>query len=384
MKRMNNGFPLLTKGISDLHHIQAFGLTQKGAGFPTLHRIFVGPGLKFQPTYFLTCLKTSFLMLAVLLFSSTCALAQEQVKPRTSMIGKLLSSKSQNANYDTSFITRPNSELTLKVRTNLSGNGIHARGTVNDIYSTADLHTRTKLTMSFAAIYKGVGVGLAVNPAKILKRNMDYELNVNIYGRRLSIDASYQRSKTLSGDIERGDHEFHLERGYVKMRVLNIAAYYAFNHRRFSYPAAFTQSYIQRQSAGSWLAGMSYQGGSIIPTDEAPETMPDLRIKTTHLGIGGGYGYNLVLGDKWLLHLSALPTVVVLNHNNLTINGERKSAQPMRLNLILNERLAIVRNFSSRYFASFTAVMNNSLFDDDLVIINQNKWRVRLALGVRF
>ncbi len=43
-----------------------------------------------------------------------------------------------------------------------------------------------------------------------------------------------------------------------------------------------------------------------------------------------------------------------------------------------------VSNFSSRYFASFTAVMNNSLFDDDLVIINQNKWRVRLALGVRF
>lgn len=47
----------------------------------------------------------------------------------------------------------------------------------------------------------------------------------------------------------------------------------------------------------------------------------------------------------------------------------------MRFNMIFNERAAIVHNFSSRYFAGVTLAMNNSVFDDDVVVVNQNKWR---------
>ena len=78
-----------------------------------------------------------------------------------------------------------------------------------------------------------------------------------------------------------------------------------------------------------------------------------------------------------------LPTFVVYNHNNFTVNGERKKAQHMRFNMIFNERAAIVYNFSPRYFAGITLVMNNSIFDDDIVVVNQNKWRARASFGVR-
>jgi hypothetical protein len=168
--------------------------------------------------------------------------------------------------------------------------------------------------------------------------------------------------------------------------VLNIAGYYTFNHRRLSYPAAFTQSYIQRRSAGSWLAGFSYQGGSIKTTDELKQRNPNApvtRIYLGHFGIGGGYGYNWVLGNRWLLHFSMLPTFVVYNRNNMTVNDERKHAQYMRFNMIFNERAAIVYNFSPRYFIGATLVMNNSIFDDEMVVINQNKWRARASFGVR-
>ena len=159
-----------------------------------------------------------------------------------------------------------------------------------------------------------------------------------------------------------------------------------FNHRRFSYSAAFTQSYIQRRSAGSWLAGISYQGGSIKTTEaliERNPNAPDTRIYIGHFGIGGGYGYNWVLGKKWLLHFSMLPTFVVYNRNNFTVNGERKKAQRMRFNMIFNERAAVVYQFSPRYFAGATLVMNNSVFDDDAVVVNQNKWRARAFFGLR-
>ena len=213
----------------------------------------------------------------------------------------------------------------------------------------------------------------------------DYEFNLNYFSSRLSLDASYQRSTTLAGDIERNGMQ-RLESGDVTMKVLNLAGYYTFNHRRFSYPAAFTQSYIQRRSAGSWLVGFSYQGGSIVTSDELKAknpNAPDVRIYLGHFGIGGGYGYNWVLGKKWLLHFSTLPTVVVFNRNNFKVNGERKKAQRMRFNMLFNERLAIVRNFSPRFFAGATLVMNNSVFDDENVIINQNKWRARAFVGAR-
>lgn len=64
-------------------------------------------------------------------------------------------------------------------------------------------------------------------------------------------------------------------------------------------------------------------------------------------------------------------------------DGERKEAQHMRFNMIFNERAAVVYNFSPRYFAGLTLVMNNSVFDDDVVVVNQNKWRARAFVGLR-
>ena len=78
-----------------------------------------------------------------------------------------------------------------------------------------------------------------------------------------------------------------------------------------------------------------------------------------------------------------LPTFVVYNRNNMTVNDERKKAHHMRFNMIFNERAAIVYNISPRYFAGITLVMNNSIFDDDAVVVNQNKWRARASFGVR-
>ena len=323
---------------------------------------------------------------AVLLMFSNESYCQSRDQQMRAQVDSVLTERYYKTPYDTNYVVRPEGRLTLKVRLNQTGNDFHARGTVNGIYSKADLKTSHKTTFSVAGIYRGIGVGVAINPYKWSGVYKDYEFNLNYYSSRLSLDASYQRSTSLAGDIERGDDDSRLESGDITLKVLNLAGYYAFNHRRFSYPAAFTQSYIQRRSAGSWLAGISYQGGSIETTDALKErnpNAPETRIYIGHFGIGGGYGYNWVIGKKWLLHFSMLPTFVVYNRNNFTVNGERKKAQHMRFNMIFNERAAIVYNFSPRYFAGTTLVMNNSVFDDDVVVVNQNKWRARAFVGMR-
>ena len=306
---------------------------------------------------------------------------------RRARVDSVLAARYYRTPYDTNYVVRPEGKLTLKLRLNQTGNDFHAKGTVNDIYSKADLKTSHKTTMSIGASYRGISAAVAINPAKIKGVYKDYEFNLNYYSSRLSLDLSYQRSETLAGDIVGDRGEQHLQSDDVTLKVLNIAGYYTFNHRRFSYPAAFTQSYVQRRSAGSWLAGISYQGGSIKTTDNLKArspNAPDVRIYIGHLGIGGGYGYNWVPSRKWLFHLSLLPTFVVYNRNNMTVNDERKEAQHMQFNMIFNERAAIVYNFSPRYFAGATAVVNNSVFKDDAVTVNQNKWRARAFIGMRF
>ena len=327
------------------------------------------------------------ILASFLLMVSNETLGQSRNQQLKAKVDSVLSSRYYKTPYDTNYVVRPEGTVTLKLRLNQTGNDFHAKGTVNDIYSKADLSTSHKTTISIAASYRGLSAAVALNPAKMSGTYKDYEFNLNYYSSRISLDFSYQRSESLTGDVYREDRgEQPMESGDLTLKVVNFAGYYAFNHRHFSYPAAFNQSYIQRRSAGSWLAGISYQGGIIETRDELKARNPNaptVSIDVGHVGIGGGYAYNWVLGQKWLIHFSLLPTFVVYNRNKMTVNGERKEARHMRFNMIFNERAAIIYNFSPRYFAGATLVMNNSVFDDDAVVINQNKWRARAFIGLR-
>ena len=324
--------------------------------------------------------------LAWLAFAASLTAQKLSRAERRARVDSVLSLRYYTTPYDTNYVVRPEGRLTLKLRMNQTGNTFHAKGIVDETDTKADLRTSSKTTFALAAVYRGIGVGLAFNPSKWAGIYKDYELNLNVYSSKLSLDASYQWSESLAGDMRFDDETKPLVKGDVRMEVLNVVGYYTFNHQRFSYPAAFTQSYIQRRSAGSWLAGISYQGGSIKTTDALLTRNPDAsvtRVYVGHLGIGGGYGYNWVPGPKWLLHFSMLPTVVVYNRNNMTVDGVRHRAHRMRFNMIFNERAALVYQFSPRYYAVATLVMNNSIFDNNSVVVNQNKWRARACFGMR-
>ena len=309
--------------------------------------------------------------------------AQSKLRKKKEKIDSILSTRYKRISYDTNYISRPDTRLTLKARVNVSGDNIHTKGTIEGINTNVRLQTKCKTTISIGASYLGLSAALAVNPVSLFRKEKDYEFNLNYYSKRFSVDASYHDSKTLSGDIKAGE-TYHLDEGILDMKVVNISAFYTFNHRRFSYPAAFTQSYIQRRSAGSWLAGLSFQGGKIQNSKDASPSLPQYSFKTARIGLGGGYAYNFVIRKKWLIHISAMPSFVVYNYNKQTVNGEeKKSSDPIRFNILFNEHVAVVHNFSTRYFAGFTAVVNSSLFNDKSVVASQNKWRVRAFFGMR-
>ena len=343
--------------------------------------------------------------LLMILFSAVMSAANAQFvatdsmeteKPQTSekkpglgkRINNKLSKKYFTTKYDTNYVARPKEKWLLRLLGNQTGNYIHAKGTVHDVYSKYDLHTKTNYTVGLEVNYCDIAATFSINPAKIGGDYNDYEFNFEYHGQMISFDINYLRATSLTGDIKLGNMD-HLDEEGLRMNVVNASAYYIFNHRKFSYPAALFQNYYQLRSAGSWLAGLSVQAGSIKTTDELKARSPlapEVHLTFANVAIGGGYGYNFAFGkhSQWLLHLSALPSIVAYKHNRLTVNGEEMKDHGLCFNMLFNERVAVVYHFTPRFNAGASLIMSNSIYNNDDIKINQNKWLARAFFGVRF
>ena len=304
----------------------------------------------------------------------------EEVRAR---IDSAVTAKYYFVNYDTLYISRPDEAWMLRVRDNVSGSmldisrhsGPRADGRLRSGY---------KNTVSLGVSYRGIAAGVAINPMKFVGKGHNFEANVNAYANKYGVDIVYLDSKTLSGNTHFGDEKIFVDEGCMDIAMLNVNGYYAFNGDRFSFPAAFSQSYVQRRSAGSVLAGFSYMGGRVLTTDARPRGVPDMRVYLGYFGIGCGYGYNMVVKGRLLLHASALPTLVVLNRSNLRMNGMRSDMSTEFPNIIMVERMAVVYNTKSKHFMGGTFVLTHSFLGDDSVTLNYIKWRLRLFWGMRF
>lgn len=285
--------------------------------------------------------------------------------------------------YDTLYIYKPPQHWVVKFRTNLSGNEMLIRGHYDDLDRRIDLHAAHKLTLTAAVGFRGIILSVAANPLKWAGKNKDFEFNMNSYSNRFGFDVIYTNAKTFRGSEAVGGQKYDIEAGMVSQRLFTFDAYYAFNYRRFSYPAAFTQSQIQQRSAGSWLLSAMFLGNRIVSEESTEPYFPESKLHSYSLGIGGGYGYNLVLRHQWMLHASLTPEIVVFNRSNVWLNGE-KTKMPYRFpNFMTVARGAVVHNWD-RYFLAASIVFNYcDMGDYDRMRLFQFKWRLRATFGLR-
>lgn len=296
----------------------------------------------------------------------------------------LLEAHGKIINYDTVYLTKPQGRWTIKLRSNISGAQMDVDGNV----SSTSFHGRTQAdfrgTLSMAVSYRGLSMGIAINPAKLAGKSKDNEFNLNSYGNKFGFDVVYLQSETYKGNVSTGGQAMKYSKGMIQQKALNINAYYAFNGRKFSFPAAFSQSYIQKRSAGSILIGMSIDGQMTDIDGSALTKNESVDIKLIECGIGIGYGYNFVVGRHWLFHVSTLPTFDVYTHSNITFGDTRVNMKYYFPSVILTGRSATVYSWRHK-FAGVTFVINSSCVGyDDQLQIKRDKWRVRLFYGFRF
>lgn len=306
----------------------------------------------------------------------------------------ILAARYNKVSYDTAYITRPVARWTIKFRGNLSGADIRTSAIdATQTETTTHLQSDLRGTISVAVAYRGLAAGVAVNPAKWAGKCKDFEFNLNSYSNRYGFDVVYLSSNTFRGRQNTAGVPHDIDKGLVSQNALNLNFYYVFNHRRFSFPAAFSQSYIQRHSAGSWMIGASFDGSkSTVTTDADHPYLQPMTVRLNELAVGAGYGYNLVAGRHWLFHLSALPTLTVYSHD-YTLTTDLSGAEPTTRrtsmqyhfpSAIVTGRGAALYSWRNK-FAGATAVYNYSVAGDpDHLQLRRNKWRLRMFFGFRF
>ena len=300
-------------------------------------------------------------------------------QPNLHRIDSILTLNYRKGDIDTAYIMRPATRWTVMARMNVSGAKMKAEGIDNGQHFKAEMEANRKTTLSVSVSYLGLSLSAALNPAKLMGKYRDFELNFNSYGRRFGFDVIYQDAKNFKGWHDHdGRERIELPDGMLSVKTLNLNAFYVFNSRRFSYPAAFSQGYIQRRSAGSFLLAASAMGQhATLDWDQ------DMQLKMTNIGLGGGYGYNYVPSQGWLLHISALPTFIVYSNTSMTFGDAYVPLHYHFPEVIITGRGAVIRQWGNKFLGMSMVFNFTNTGHEESLALHNIKWYVRTFFGLR-
>ena len=185
-------------------------------------------------------------------------------------------------------------------------------------------HNKIGLYFGWRWIFLGWSVDVNDIFKKGTRKNRGTEFDLSLYSSKLGVDIFYRRTGN--------DYKIHKIRGFsddipsnysedfsgIKVDIKGLNLYYIFNNRKFSYPAAFSQSTNQRRNAGTFIAGFSISKHHLdfdytaLPGFIQEAMNPAMKVKNikyTNANISFGYAYNWVFARNCLACLSLTPAI---------------------------------------------------------------------------
>ena len=341
-----------------------------------------------------------FLLVLTTLFFTVTLSAQE-----VDLDGNFFSRRYKRITYDTAYIQRPNCTWTFKLRTMTLMQEFSTRGEYEGTKYESDLTTGAKPKLNVQVGYMGIALAGGISFNKLRGgQDRDFDIKLNMYGKKFGFELGLSGIESLHGHykfdvpgysaipvIYDNDTisiplpiDIEVPEGKVSQAVFNFNFYYAFNNKKFSYPAAFTQMFLQKKSAGSILAGGELHVnviniGDTISNDEL------FRLRNVTCGLGVGYGYNLALPHRWLLHISALPYIVLSSKTEVRnyMEGDGTTVHSEFPEFFIISRLAIVHDFNKTWFVGATGQLNWSNVNTKKMRTGNSQYQVFIFVGVR-
>ena len=291
------------------------------------------------------------------------------------------------------------------------------QGTYNyDYYRLASTdHDRQSLTFSPAPTFKFgpyfgwrwvfLGYTIDLNRVAVGNKHRKQEFDLSIYSAQIGADLYYRRTgsdymirRAKLGDGVNTDRLEDVAFDGLSVGITGFSLYYIFNHQRFSYPAAFAQSTIQKISCGSWMAGFGYMRNSLdFDFEKMQQTIDDHlgpavrldsslmfnSVKYTNIHASVGYAYNWVFARNCLFCSSLSLALAYKKSRGTTADEDRRGFDIGNFNVDGIGRFGLVYN-NMRWYAGASAIVRAYNYHKSRFAANNVFGSLNIYVGYNF
>ena len=233
-------------------------------------------------------------------------------------------------------------------------------------------HNKIGLYFGWRWIFVGWSVDIDDIYRKTNRKNKGTEFDLSLYSSKLGVDIFYRRTGNnykihkIRGFYDEIPSDYSEDFSGLKVDIKGLNLYYIFNNRKFSYPAAFSQSTNQRRNAGTFIAGFSISKHNLdfdyqqLPAYIQERMNPGMKvnkIKYTNANISFGYAYNWVFARNCLACLSLTPAIAY-KASDVDAETQEGKAWYSKFNLDFLLRAGVVYN-NGKYFVGTSFVGKN-------------------------
>lgn len=262
--------------------------------------------------------------------------------------------------------------------------------------------------------WRWIFLGYAVDVSRFDNSENKKELDLSLYSSLVGIDLYYRKTgnnyrirKAYMGDGIDNNILKGTPFSGLNVKIKGFDVYYIMNHRKFSYPAAFSQSTCQKRSCGSPLLGIGYMtqdisldytelerviteklhsnpeyNGSDITLDDG---MKFNNVKYTSYSISGGYAYNWVFARNWLLAASLSVGLAYKKSD-----GDRVDKNHFLRDFSFNDinfdgigRFGLVWN-NTKWYAGASTILHSQNYHKDQFSTNSMFGSLNIYVGINF
>ena len=305
---------------------------------------------------------------------------------------------STNLKYDTTYIENISDKLAIRIYNIWKNTDLKLTELKTNKYLLIKPNGKTNIGIGFNYKWLGLGVAFGMplinNDDSIYGKTKRFDFQLNLYGRTMGADIYFQRYKGfyISNPnmlVDWNKKEYPL---LSDMQIIAAGAsvYYFFNHKKFSYRAAFVRNEIQKKGQGSMILGFYYGLNSAYDNTgflsqslkDSLSTLFDVySFNSNSFGISFGYTFTFVIAKHFFINLSLVPGIGGVKTNINTSKGITK----------LNPQLAVryIARFALGYehknfYLGLTAYSTGTSYQYKYIEIEPSTGNIKLFVGKRF